>query len=56
MGKPLLSTKEIVVAGNRIVRELNNDYIENVKAEQRIKIDNEGGEYTLQVNIAKPNV
>ena len=27
--KPLISTKEIVMAGNRIVHELNNDYIEN---------------------------
>ena len=51
--KPLLSTKEIVMAGNRIVHELNNDYIENIKTGKRIPIDNQGGEYTVQIRVAK---
>ena len=52
--KPLISTKEIVLAGNRIVHELDNDYIENVKTGKRVHIDNVGGEYTITVKIPKP--
>ena len=51
--KPLISTKAIVLAGNRIVQELNNDYIENVKTGKRVRIDNVGGEYTITVQIPK---
>ena len=51
--KPFISTKEIVLAGNRIVHELNNDYIENVRTGKRVRIDNVGGEYTITVQIPK---
>ena len=51
--KPLLSTKEIVMAGNRIVHELDNDYIENLRSGKRVPIQNVGGEYTITLRVPK---
>ena len=51
--KPLISAKEIVLAGNRIVHELNNDYIQNVKTDRKVKINNTGGEYSVTVSVPK---
>ena len=53
--KPLMSTKEIVLAGNRVVHELNNDYIENLRSGKRVPIQNVGGEYTITVSVKKPD-
>ena len=53
--KPLLSTKEIVIAGNRIVHELNNDYIENLRSGKRVPIQNVGGENTITMSVKKPD-
>lgn len=39
-------------AGNRIVHELDNDYIENLKTRRKVKIDNDGGEYTITVSVS----
>ena len=41
------------MAGNRIVRELNNDYIQNVKTGRKVKINNTGGEYSITVSVPK---
>ena len=51
--KPLLSTKEIVMAGNRIVHEMDNDYTQNLKTGKGVKIDNVGGEYTITLRVPK---
>ena len=57
VSKALLSVKKVVAAGNRVVFEPSQAYIENLKTNERMDMRQEGGMYTLRmwVKVENPN-
>ena len=57
VSKALLSVKKVVAAGNRVVFEPNQAFIENLSTGQRLSMRQEGGMYTLKmwVKVNNPN-
>ena len=51
VNKPLLSVRKIVESGNRVVFEPNGAFIEDCHTKEKLKLDVNGGMYTLKVWI-----
>ena len=51
--KALLSVAKIVQAGNRVVFEDNNNFIENTTSGKRIPIEQKNGSYVMKVWIPR---
>ena len=51
--KALLSVAKIVQAGNRVVFDSNNNYIENTTSGKRIPIEQKNGSYVMKVWIPR---
>ena len=49
VSKALLSVKKVVAAGNKVVFEPNQAYIENVATGKKMMMTTNGGMYTLQM-------
>ena len=49
VSKALLSVKRVVAAGNRVVFEPEQAYIEDVATGKRLQMQNNGGMYTLKM-------
>ena len=55
VSKALLSVKKVVAAGNRVVFEPTQAYIENIKTHERMNMKQEGGMYTLKMWVKVEN-
>ena len=55
VSKALLSVKKVVAAGNRVVFEPTQAYIENIQTGQKMAMKQEGGMYTLKMWVKVEN-
>ena len=56
VSKPLLSIQKLIQAGNRVVLEKDNAYIEDVKTGEIMRLQQEGGMYLLKLWVKRGQV